>query len=115
MSVGQKLAQFHQTIENGYDKELFNELWHDDYEGYSNSTQKRVKKADLEETMRGCVGVKMHSLEVLYENSEVLVSEWKVTFPTNSARPEGSYTVVEYNALKDGKIIAHRTGMTKTG
>ena len=43
MSVGQKLAQFHQTIENGYDKELFNELWHDDYEGYSNSTQKRVK------------------------------------------------------------------------
>ena len=50
--------------------------------------------------------------QTIYENAEVLVTEWKATFPANTARAEGTYAVVEWNKLKDGQIISHRTGMT---
>ena len=112
MTVGEKLIAYHQTLSDGYDLKLFNELWHDDYEGYSNSTQAIVRKNDLEKTMEACRGVTVHSTDILYENDEVLVTEWKATFPANSARAEGTYAVVEWNKLKDGQIISHRTGMT---
>ena len=112
MSVGEKLIAYHQTLRGGYDSNLFNEIWHDDYQGYSNSTQTIARKEDLIKTMEACKGVTVHSTVILYENAEGLVTEWKATFPANTARAEGTYAVVEWNKLKDGQIISHRTGMT---
>jgi len=114
MSIGYKLLEFQKTIENGYDQKLFDELYHDDYQGFSNSQQQVVTKDDIRQLMEACHGVKNHGCQVLYENADVLVIEFKVTFPANSARAEGSYTIVEFNDLKDGKIVSHRSGMTKT-
>ena len=114
MSIGDALVRFHNSFLNGYDEELFDELLHDEYEGYSNSTGTPVKKANLKSFMEASTGVVTHGTEILYENDEVLVAEWKCTFPKNSSRKEGSYTVLIWHKLKNGKIISHRSGMTRT-
>ena len=115
MRVGEKLAQFWNGIEGGYDHELFDDLWHNAYEGFSNSTGKAVSKTDLKSFMEKSAGVVTHSMETLYENGEVCVVEWKCTFPENSLRSAGNYTVIVWHKLKDGKIIEHRSGMTRIG
>ena len=65
--------------------------------------------------MEKSTGVVTHSMETLHENEEVCVVEWKCTFLENSLRDAGNYTVIVWHKLKDGKIISHRSGMTKTG
>ena len=114
MTVGKKLGRFHESFINGYDHELFDDLWHEAYEGFSNSMGTAVNKAKLKAFMEASKGVVAHSTETLYENNDVCVVEWKCTFPENSSRAEGTYTVIIWHKLKDGKIIAHRSGMTKT-
>ena len=115
MTVGEKLAQFWNSIEDGYDHDLFDNLWHDAYRGFSNSTRTAISKTDIKSFMEKSTGVVTHSMETLYENEEVCVVEWKCTFPENSLRDAGNYTVIVWHKLKDGKIISHRSGMTKTG
>ena len=115
MTVGEKLAQFWNSIEDGYDHDLFDNLWHDAYRGLSNSTRTAVSKTDIKSFMEKSTGVVTHSMETLHENEEVCVVEWKCTFLENSLRDAGNYTVIVWHKLKDGKIISHRSGMTKTG
>ena len=73
MSTGDALVRFHNSFLNGYDEELFDELWHDEYEGYSNSTGTPVKKANLKSFMEASTGVVTHGTEILYENDESLL------------------------------------------
>ena len=47
MTVGEKLGRFHDSFINGYDHELFDDLWHEAYEGFSNSMGTAVNKANL--------------------------------------------------------------------
>ncbi len=115
MTVGDKLANFNESFKNGYDEKLFDNLWHDEYAGFSNSTGTAVNKAKIKTFMEASKGVVTHSTETLYENNDACIVEWKCTFPENSSRVEGDYTVIIWHKLKDGKIIAHRSGMTKTG
>ena len=93
---------------------MFDEIWHDEYEGWSNSNQAKTSKQDILETLKNCVGVKA-SGSVLYQNDDVLVMEYNWVFPANTARPEGTYAAVEFCRLRDGKIASHQTGMTKLG
>lgn len=115
MTVGEKLAQFWNSIEDGYDHDLFDDLQHDAYRGFSNSTRTVVSKTDIKSYNEKSIGVVTHSMETLYESEEVCVAEWKCAFPENSSRDAGNYTVIVWHKFKDGKIISHRSGMTKTG
>lgn len=114
MTIGEKMVAFQKTIESGFDQQMFDEIWHDEYEGWSNSNQAKTSKQDILETLKNCVGVKA-SGSVLYQNDDVLVMEYNWVFPANTARPEGTYAAVEFCRLRDGKIASHQTGMTKLG
>ena len=73
--------RFHDSLITGSEEELFDELRHDEYEGYSNTTGTKVKKADLKSFMMASTGMVTHSNEILFENDEALVAEWKCIFP----------------------------------
>ena len=75
-----------------------------------NETQTKDEMLEWVASFEGRIG----DFVTLYENDEVLVAEWKCTFPKNSSRKEGSYTVLIWHKLKNGKIISHRSGMTRT-
>ena len=114
MTVGDKLANFNESFKNGYDEKLFDNLWHDEYAGFSNSTGTAVNKAKIKTFMEASKGVVTHSTETLYENNDACIvdpSKAKFSFIDLFAGIGG----IIWHKLKDGKIIAHRSGMTKTG
>ena len=57
--------RFHDSLITGSEEELFDELRHDEYEGYSNTTGTKVKKADLKSFMMASTRVLTHKNLVL--------------------------------------------------
>ena len=107
MTVGEKLAQFWNGIDDGYDHDLFDDLWHDAYRGFSNSTRTAASKTDIKSLMEKSTGVVTYSMETLYENEEVGVEHSFVTFSDDSKQ-----AVLGFFTFKDRKIYTAETGAT---
>ncbi|OUS04253.1 hypothetical protein A9Q96_14975 [Rhodobacterales bacterium 52_120_T64] len=106
MSVFEKV---HSAIASG-DSKKFTDLFDDDFEFVRHQTGTSMNKAEMSAMIPEMIsnGVfKSESHRLLYENDDILVEHYIMSFPDGT-----SEAVIGVNSLRDGKIVRLETGAT---
>ena len=103
MSLIQKLYD----AQKNKDLEKINEVLSEDYVWVQHSTGKHIPRDELNKFMVSDEAPKTESQRIIYENNEIGVAHFFVSFKDGSRQA----VLAVYN-IKDGKIIRSETGAT---
>ena len=102
MSIIEKMSK----IVNDGDTAAADQLIHDDYQFLMHSSGKKLGKSDVIKWL-GMKDVQKEKVRVLFENDEIGVAHYFVSFKDGSKQ-----AVLVVYIIKDGKIIRSETGAT---
>ena len=103
MSVIQKLYD----AQEKKDLEKINEILSEDYVWVQHSTGKHIPRDEVNKFIMSGEGPKTESQRIIYENDEIGVGHFFVSFGDGSRQ-----AVLAVYIIKDGKIIRSETGAT---
>ena len=103
MSLIQKLYD----AQEKKDLEKINEILSEDYVWVQHSTGKHIPRDEVNKFIMSGEGPKTESQRIIYENDEIGVGHFFVSFKDGSRQ-----AVLAVYAIKDGKIIRSETGAT---
>ena len=103
MSLIQKLYD----AEEKKDLKKYNEVLSEDYVWVQHSTGKHIPREELNKFMMSDEAPKTESQRIIYENDEIGVGHFFVSFKDGSRQ-----AVLAVYIIKDGKIIRSETGAT---
>ncbi|MBI29438.1 MAG: hypothetical protein CFH21_00968 [Alphaproteobacteria bacterium MarineAlpha5_Bin11] len=103
MSVIQKLWD----AQEKKDLEKINEILSEDYVWIQHSTGKHILRDEVNKFIMGDEGPKTENQRIIYENDEIGVAHFFVSFKDGSRQ-----AVLVVYVIKDGKIIRSETGAT---
>ena len=103
MSLLQKLFD----AEENKDLEKYNEVLSEDYYWLQHSTGKHITKEELGKWFMSDDAPKTESQRIIYENDEIGVAHFFVTFKDGSRQ-----AVLVVYIIKEGKIVRSETGAT---
>ena len=103
MSLIQKLYD----AQENKDLEKINEVLSEDYVWVQHSTGKHIPRDEVNKFIMSGEGPKTESQRIIYENDEIGVSHFFVSFEDGSRQ-----AVLAVYIIKDGKIIRSETGAT---
>ena len=103
MSLVQKLYD----AQEKKDLEKINEILSEDYVWVQHSTGKHIPRDDVNKFIMSGEGPKTESQRIIYENDEIGVGHFFVSFEDGSRQ-----AVLAVYIIKDGKIIRSETGAT---
>ena len=103
MSLIQKLYD----AQENKDLEKYNEVLSEDYYWLQHSTGKHIPREELNKFMMSDEAPKTESQRIIYENDEIGVGHFFVSFKDGSRQ-----AVLAVYIIKDGKIIRSETGAT---
>ena len=103
MSLIQKLYD----AQENKDLEKINEVLSEDYVWVQHSTGKHIPRDEVNKFIMSGEGPKTESQRIIYENDEIGVAHFFVSFKDSSRQ-----AVLAVYIIKDGKIIRSETGAT---
>ena len=103
MSLIQKLYD----AQKNKDLEKINEVLSEDYVWVQHSTGKHIPREEMNKFMMSDEAPKTESQRIIYENNEIGVGHFFVSFKDGSRQ-----AVLAVYIIKDGKIIRSETGAT---
>jgi|TARA_B100001964_G_scaffold91553_1_gene102811 hypothetical protein len=103
MSLIQKLYD----AQEEKDLEKYNEVVSEDYYWVKHSTGEHIPRDELSKWLLSEGGPKTESFRIIYENNEIGVAHFFVSFDDGSRQ-----AVLAVYIIKDGKIIRSETGAT---
>ena len=103
MSLIQKLYD----AQKNKDLEKINEVLSEDYVWVQHSTGKHIPREEMNKFMMSDEAPKTESQRIIYENEEIGVGHFFVSFKDGSRQ-----AVLAVYIIKDGKIIRSETGAT---
>ena len=103
MSLIQKLYD----AQKNKDLEKINEVLSEDYVWIQHSTGKHIPREEMNKFMMSDEAPKTESQRIIYENDEIGVGHFFVSFKDGSRQ-----AVLAVYIIKDGKIIRSETGAT---
>ena len=89
------------------DLEKINEILSEDYVWIQHSTGKHILRDEVNKFIMGDEGPKTENQRIIYENDEIGVAHFFVSFKDGSRQ-----AVLVVYVIKDGKIIRSETGAT---